>query len=289
MLSVMLIGSSVACGQSTNQPSSSAASSTTAEGKRRTGTVLLENLRFHWSADPGIDLVSGVAVPLRAYLESYTIASSTTDIANVYPGFMRATPENEALDGDYVAQLAWVRPLNGLRTDEKPAAIFGYTPFHILRVDPDGAGLRATICEGKYASYVKSTVQPGKYVSVAAQPETATPIAPDSLIAVHRIELSEDDPRAVANPPLVSVPQQGPAVAPATDVFGRWFITGASSTYWGPITAPGRETVATPELLRQCGERMPEPPDVRAEMAAGFKDEPPAGGAAIPGWPKSSS
>lgn len=285
MLSVLVVGSCVACGSSNEQAPPKAVTSTSTAVEKSDWPESLRNFRFHWTADPGIDLDAGVAVPLRAYLESYDVASYTVDLGNVYPGFLRATPENDALDGDYLVQLAWVRPLNGLRTDEKGAEVFGYTPFHILRVDPTDSGLRAIVCEGTYANYVKSTSEPGMYVSVAADPQTAAPARPDDLVAVHRIELSETDTRSDADSPAVSTAQRGPAEAPGSDVFGKWFITGASSSYWGPIRGPQREDVATPELRQQCGERMPQPPDLRVEMATGFKAQPAPHGDSIPGWP----
>ena len=52
----------------------------------------LGDFRFGWSAEAGVDLVSGPAVPLRAYLESYRIAQLTKDIGAAYPGFDRAVP-----------------------------------------------------------------------------------------------------------------------------------------------------------------------------------------------------
>lgn len=46
----------------------------------------LEDLRFRWSAEPGINLLSGPAVPLRAYLESHRIGDMTRNTDLVYPG-----------------------------------------------------------------------------------------------------------------------------------------------------------------------------------------------------------
>jgi len=108
----------------------------------------LNEFRFHWTAEPSVDIATGAAVPIRAYLESYYVASFSANLENVYPGFMRATPENDELDGHYVAQLAWIRPLNGVVAKSKDAvAHFGYIPFHILRIDSAGNGFRAFICQ----------------------------------------------------------------------------------------------------------------------------------------------
>lgn len=281
----LVIASGAACG--TSQPET-AETSTGTTAERPTWPELLDDFRFHWSADPGIDLTAGVAVPIRAYLESYDVASYTLDLDDVYPGFMRATPQNDELDGDYQTQLAFIRPLNGLRSDEKPAKPFGYTTFHILRVEPiDGGGQRATVCAGSYANYVESRTDPGTYVSVVAAPDTATLARPSDTVGVYRIELSENDPRAVPDPPPVTEPQQGPAPAPIADVFGKWFVSAASSSYWGPINDKAlREEFPSPELRQECAERMPDPPEVQVEMATGFKTETPPPGEAIPGWPE---
>ena len=37
----------------------------------------LQDLRFRWTAEPGIDLLTGPAVPLRAYLESHRIGQTS--------------------------------------------------------------------------------------------------------------------------------------------------------------------------------------------------------------------
>src|SRR4051812_50076992 len=52
----------------------------------------LQNFRFGWDAEPGIDLVSGPAVPLRADLESYRVTQLTQDIAAPHPGVDRPGP-----------------------------------------------------------------------------------------------------------------------------------------------------------------------------------------------------
>jgi hypothetical protein len=246
----------------------------------------LRDFRFHWTAEPGIALESGVSVPVRAYLESYDIATFTRNLANVYPGFMRATPENDELDGHYLAQLAWIRPLNGVDTNPDGALEhFGYIPFHVLRIDPVDDGYRAIVCQGKYADFIKSTTQPGKFVSAAVDPATAQPRPADSGVVVHRLELTTNDPRVGADAPAeVTRPQRGPLPAPDEDVFGKWFFTGASSSFWGPIDAPNPERFPAPELESQCNDRMPHNEPERLAMMTGFKDRPPPHGAA-PGWP----
>ena len=249
--------------------------------------VSLNEFRFHWTAEQNVDIATGAAVPIRAYLESYYVASFSASLGNAYPGFMRATPENDELDGRYLAQLAWIRPLNGVAAKtEEAVAHFGYIPFHILRIDGVGDGFRALVCQGKYAVFVKSDVHPGKFVSISVDPKTAQIRGQYDTVAVHRIELTEHDPRVGPNPPAgVTAPQRGPAPAPDQDVFGRWFFTGASSSFWGPIDAAEPERFPPPELKRQCNDRMPQPEAERIAMMTGFKDQPAPHGEAIPGWP----
>ena len=248
----------------------------------------LNEFRFHWTADPNIDIIAGAAVPIRAYLESYYVASFSANLDNVYPGFMRATPENDELDGHYLAQLAWIRPLNGVvAKSEDAVAHFGYIPFHLLRIDSAANGFRAFVCQGNYANYIKSNARPGKFVSPSVNPKTAQiQGSDDDTVTVVRIELTQQDPRVGPNPPAaVTAAQRGPAPAPDQDVFGPWFFTGMSSSFWGPIDAAEPERFPPPELKRQCSDRMPQPEAERIAMMTGFKDQPAPHGEPLPGWP----
>ena len=247
----------------------------------------LAEFRFHWSSGPGIDVAFGAAVPLRAYLESWYVATWTNDADNVYPGFSRATAESDDRDGDYLGQLVFIRPLENVPAhDAESVRPFGYIPFHILTVEPIEKGVRAYVCEGSYAIYFKSSTQPEKFVSVAADKATGTVSDPLDTVYVNRIELSQEDPRIPADASDVDTPQEGPAPAPVGDVFGHWFITGASSSLWGPVDAkPRPDFFVTPEMRGQCQEAMPDSPEKQIEMATGFKDTPPPHGKPIPGWP----
>ena len=246
----------------------------------------LERFRFHWSSSPGLALTTGVAVPVRAYLESWYIASWTNGPENVYPGFLRATPESADLDGNYLGQLAWIRPLNGAPSyPVDPAKPLGYMPMHIQSVDAVASGLRVTVCLGEYSIYFASDSSAGKLVSVAAEKSTAQLADPLDTVRVKRIELTKTDPRIPAGASDVDTPQEGPAPAPVGDVFGHWFITGASSSLWGPVDADPPDFFVTPDMRRQCQQAMPDSPEKQIEMATGFKDTPPPHGKPIPGWP----
>jgi hypothetical protein len=55
----------------------------------------ISDLRMTWTAEPGIDLVSGAAVVVRAYRESIELAELMGDQQYVYPGFDRAVAPDE--------------------------------------------------------------------------------------------------------------------------------------------------------------------------------------------------
>lgn len=68
-------------------------------------TGLTKDLRIRWSAEPGIDLLTGPAVIVRAYRESYVVGGLMANPAYYYPGFEHAVPQN----GPNVSPL--IRPL----------------------------------------------------------------------------------------------------------------------------------------------------------------------------------
>lgn len=251
----------------------------------------LAQFRFHWSAEPGIDITTGPAMIVRAYLESYDVAEMTSDPNNVYPGFDRATPENQPRVGNYEYQLIGIRPFSlpvPEAGNKAAAAQFGYEAFHFLELTPSANGFRAIVCSGSYANFVKSDTREGQFVSVAADPNTAQPRRPGFTgVYAHQIELAKGDPRVGSDaPPGPSVPQAGPEPAPNNDVFGDWFITGAGLSHWGPVNGPNP---LRPDLDDRCARAMPQGQAERLQILTGFKDQPPAHGEAVPGWPKNAS
>ena len=250
---------------------------------------LLNDFRFHWTATPGIDVTTGPAMVVRAYMEAYDTAWFTFNLDNLFPGFRRATPENQEREGDFLWQLVDVRPLSSIYTktakDARPR--FGYEPLHFLELTPAGDGYRAIVCRGEYAHYLESTARPGKFVSIGVNPDTAQLYAGyDDGVYPYQIDLTQHDPRVGPNAPApVTAPQRGPAPAPDQDVFGDWFITGASSSHWGPSNDRASADFPPAELKQRCESAMPTPKAERLAMMTGFKDQPPPHGNAIPGWP----
>jgi hypothetical protein len=221
----------------------------------------------------------------RAYLESYTVGQDTFDVNNVYPGFDRATPENQPREGNYQFQLVNVRPMGAPFTGKPQDAVprFGYEALHFLELTPVGDAYRAIVCSGSYAEFVASKSQPGKFISVSVNDKDGQPYARGSSgVFVNQIELTQHDPRVGPNPPAPqTVPQIGPLPAPDQDVFGNWFITAAGDAYWGPKTDPK----VRHDLEERCEAAMPVPTADRIAMMTGFKDKPAPHGDPIPGWP----
>lgn len=247
-----------------------------------------EEFRFHWSASPGIDLETGSAVAVRAYLESYRlIGLAGGDLSAAYPGFLRATPENvQAQDPGDLFQLGHLRPdtrperETGEQVDIE-RRYYGYQPTHILSLLPEGNGYRATVCVGAYSVYRAAD---HRFSSIAADPQTGRPwYKNQENVEVWRVELTDKGSAANDATPSPSSPQRGPLPAPTEDVFGRWHFTGTSSGLWGPNG--NGEDVDPPAIRQQCEDAMPDDASARAAMASGFHDAPPPHGDPIPGWP----
>jgi hypothetical protein len=254
----------------------------------------LNDFRFHWSAEPGIGLTTGVAIAVRAYLESYETMFLTKGITtNTYPGFERATPENGSFSfrANTPYQLTGVRPLSRAEAEAAGSKyvrsnIFGYQPLHILSVEPTGSDYRATVCQGWYATYRTGGGGGKRFVPYIADPDTGKLQYGDwELVTVWRIELTDQDPATASAGSSPLSPQQGPLPAPTGDVFGRWRITGASTGLWG---VPGQGIDIQSPFRQQCENAMPDDAATRRAMGTGLHDQPPPHGDPIPGWPAES-
>ncbi|MEB3907199.1 hypothetical protein OSH39_24850 [Mycobacterium ulcerans] len=119
-------------------------------------TGLLAQEREVWSAEPGIDLVTGPAVVIRAYLESRSLASQMGDIDYVYPGFKHAVAPNDPAEPDYslnpppITQDLWPAPRPDSSSLPYPAVGTGRS--HILRIDTSGRQVTAVVCGWDYGT-----------------------------------------------------------------------------------------------------------------------------------------
>lgn len=163
----------------------------------------LSDLRYQWDAAPGIDVETGAAVVVRAYLESWFLAQSMGSLDYAYPGFNRAV---QGSDPD-----TNVRP----NVDHSlTKALIGDARYHILSLIPGDNIMVGTVCNYDYS--VATEVEGGKYESVARR----LGWRPQG-IHVERIVLAVGSDDSDQLPPQV-----GTSPAPSQDVFGTWRITG---------------------------------------------------------------
>jgi hypothetical protein len=252
----------------------------------------LDGFRFRWAAEPGIDLLSGPAVPLRAYLESHRLGDLTSNPDSAYPGFKRAVPPvGKPIDqpsSTLPFQLWSIQPA----TDPalvylQPTQFYGNEYFHILDLKPiDSGGYRAYICDGLYNVFHEGT-----------DSHEFLPIyKPDKdvfAVEVWRVELTDTPPTPPGAPPAAAGPQQGRNPAPMADVFGPWRITGASpNTSWGATDGSDPEAGADPatsQLRERCRNLMPHNAAQRQAIYSSRLDTPPVAEPAAPGWPDNAA
>ena len=229
-------------------------------------TGSLAQVRAVWSAEQGIDLLTGPAVAVRAYLESFVLASKTGDIDDAYPGFQQAVDTNAP-----TAKSAWPWPTT---LQPVPHPIVGTYRFHILRIDTIGHQVNAVVCDWGYGAAFD--LGDGKYGTGLNQPADG--------ISVEWIAMTVPGEGGAKSP---LPPQKGPAPAPANDVFAGWRIGGhlvvaaTDPTVRDPSEWPSQLTDA-----QQCQAKAPDPADRRQFLTAGVhsrSDYPTL--TADPGWP----
>jgi hypothetical protein len=204
----------------------------------------LNDFRFRWSADPGFELDSGQAVPLRAYLESWLVILYTDDPDAGYPGFERATPEPvdrtspEWLETPFAVRD--IRGYHGTRYYDVPnQRIVGNEDLHVLRVEPMSSGFRAFVCDSTFDVYEQRDGAP-TFTPLTFKSSSDTGEPDFHNMKVWRIEFNDHDSRLGPTPPAApTVPQLGPLPAPLDDVFGPWFVAGSTTvTFWSDIDFP---------------------------------------------------
>lgn len=255
----------------------------------------LDDFRFRWAAEPGIDLVSGPAVPLRAYLESYRIWNLTQDPGNVYPGFNRVVPDAlpPKSNSSTRNELVDIRPLPEAELFGPPGPFFGNEYFHILELTPTEDGYRAYVCDGMYDIFREGSKEGdkrGKYVSVIDY-DARTLLGDIGGLKVWRVELTDGPPLAGA-PAVATAAQRGTKPAPVDDVFGPWQITGASDDSWGTVINLESVPFGEPggvDRISECSDRMPHWRTERDAIIKRVLDTPPSAEPASPGWPDSTT
>ncbi|MGE0778295.1 hypothetical protein [Mycolicibacterium sp.] len=256
--------------------------------------------RFRWTGEPGIDLTTGWAVPLRAYLESWLLTFYTDDTRSVYPGFDRATPPliKEGTP-EWTATPYAQRSIGGYRGSSPvphDSVTMGNEQLHILGLESMPGGFRALVCESQFAVYT-TVPDSSVYRPVSIEHAKNVEQADFNNMLVWRIEFTDRHPSADGAPASPNEPQEGPLPAPTEDVFGPWFVTGAGLVgTWSNADHPGlapdeakqRFLEAGEEedrLRQQCLDWLGIPPDERLRLATTELDFPPAAEPAAPGWP----
>ncbi|AQA03658.1 hypothetical protein BVC93_15920 [Mycobacterium sp. MS1601] len=230
--------------------------------------ALMSDTTFVWSAEPGIDLLSGPAVVVRAYLESKIVASLGGSDDYLYPGFARAVgpdpgPEFEPPPGTSALWPELGFPLTGPRA--------GSFQEHILRVVDGDRDVTVTVCDWGWGT-AESKADGGPFRSWPNNPA-----APG--ISITRFKLV-----APVSPGSPLPVQQGPSKFPVDDVFGDWRVVGVNSAI-GPIGA-GPEWPEFNQDLATCNALAPESAERRQFLTTGehprsdFPTLP-----TYPGWP----
>ncbi|CDO21402.1 hypothetical protein [Mycolicibacterium mageritense] len=255
----------------------------------------LNGFRFRWTAEPGIDLLTGPAIPVRAYLESYRVGLMTKSINNTYPGFERAIPAipdrqdrvNGYLDWEKLPfQLKWIRPAIDDSINFGDGPFFGNEYFHVIELSPLEDGYLTYVCDGIYNVFHPAIGQPGKYSSVAdylVSGGSDVERRERYTVKLWRIEFKNSDSATGSKQPQV-----GANPAPVGDVFGSWRIEGASSdNYWGSLSnvTHSPQDPDYVQRLQQCRDTMPHNVTERAKILTSVVDSPPPAEPAEPGWP----
>lgn len=227
----------------------------------------LNDFTVVWTAEPGIDVITSPAVAVRAYTESYLLASITSDGKYLYPGFKQAVDPNQPEGHPTGTQYLWPK------TDEPQHPWVGTAQEHILSINTSGRDLTVVTCEYLFGAAAQGRNQ--GYTPMIAQPP------PDSGIYPARITMTAPEP-----PGPQMDPQRGPARAPSTDVFNGWRITSHQGGYFA-LSGIGAEWPNHNQDRDACLAKAPQHPDLLRGgeyPRSAFPTQPPS-----PGWPASSS
>ena len=246
---------------------------------------LANGLRFVWSAENGIDLTSGLAVPVRAYFESKWLAEHANTLAVTYPGFSRAVTYKKWQSGSLVdvrinnPSPILDSPMAGGGQDYRQQPLFGNVDERIMQITPVADEFEVIVCR----------IQDYFYVQTGSDQYTLWSNQVDNRFNLERIDLSNHDPRSGPNPPpSPTAPQRGPLPAPLADVFGPWHVTGWTADgelTWNAPDGSSTSTANYQQLQQQCLADVPIPDNQRPGAFPATRTTPPAIQPATPGWP----
>lgn len=225
----------------------------------------LNDFTFVWTAEPGIDVTAGPAVPVRAYTESYLLASIMGDNRYLYPGFQQSVDPNQSINHPIGTQSLWPK------TNAPQQQWIGTVQVHILSVTTAGRDVTVVACE-----YTFGSAQPARH---GYEPNIGKP-PPYSGIDPLRITME------TPAKPGPQFPQQGPARTPSVDVFNGWRITSHQGGYFAQ-SGVGDEWPNASEDRNTCLAKAPPHPDLQRGgeyPRTDFPTLPPS-----PGWPAPSA
>jgi hypothetical protein len=230
-------------------------------------TGLLADYRVVWSAEPGIDLLTGPAVVVRAFYESGVGALFGGSADFLYPGFDHAVPREAP------------PPAPKWPVGEKPYPypLVGTDRNHILRIETSGTNVTAVFCNWGYG--ITDDLGDGKFGFHGPPPNPG-------FEAIFAEWLALTPPPSGATP---LPPQHGPAPAPVDDVFGGWRVTQRLAGGPGDTKVPA-EWPTMIEDANTCVATAPDPPARRQFLTQGVhprSDFPTL--APFPGWPAGSA
>lgn len=215
-IGVSILAALMLAGCTHNQDGTNSSASTTSQPPIPF-TGLTQDLRIVWSAEPGIDLLSGPAVIIRAYRESYIVGGLMASPKFYYPGFEHAVPPNGRKGRDLA-----IRPYVAGDPDLKESGFQVTTPVvgtwrqHILSLTgDDNAGYTAIVCNWDYGTGVQQS--DGQY-SYEYHPRPN--LTPSISTGTGPLRITLKPPSS--NP--ATAPQHGSAPSPTADVFGGWRI-----------------------------------------------------------------
>jgi hypothetical protein len=285
VLAVLLLATAAVSACSPEHPPT--ATSTAPAAKFTNVPAIFNEVRFVWTAAPGIDLERGVAVAVRGYYESREMAQKSYDLQNVYPGFSRAVtylqpdvgggPEQANNPGPFIASSK--KTDNG---DYDGQPLWGNVHFRILSITQPHNDVQAIVCiDDKYL-----------YAQLGPNDFAVRYVKPD--FRLERVDLSDHAPRTGPPPPASpTAAQRGPLPAPLEDVFGPWHVQGLTMLPGLPWENPdgtvAKTTPGADEWTQQCHTDLPLPADQRTGAFPLKRDTPPPVEPASPGWPGPST
>lgn len=263
-VAVLLVGGCGSGGRSGEGPASTSAVAPAG------WPAALDDFTMVWTAEPGIDVTAWPAVVVRAYTESFLLASITRDDKYLYPGFAQSVDPNKSIHDPISTQFLWPKT-----DDPREPRWVGTQRDHILSVTTSGRDVTVIVCEYTFGVASESYLRGGWWRAHVAGPE------PYSGIDKMRITMT-----APVKPVAPLPAQQGPARAPSIDVFAGWRITSRQGG-WFVAAGVGSDWPGAAEDRDTCLAKAPPHPDLvpGEEYDRSLFPTLPAS----PGWPSTSA